>query len=235
MSHRAAHILNSPSLARLQCANNKQWRRNFRSTLLLLLVCCLGWSQMFVLASAFTDEEEGAPLDRQYTLFSDWVLMMDVRVLDRFLNYNGSTVHPITQVHVSCFVRDFKTGKWGGKQSYEDLWFHDGIAIGCHRYQELPVRSGSTGIIAIRPTKDGATQTKALDDAMLHLLLDVELINSVVSRVLLPLDICDNASSDLGAFNFYQAKMLTGGAVILLHLQSLPQGFDKYFTLKLPQ
>ncbi len=159
----------------------------------------------------------------------NWLISLNTTVLDHMLDYPGSLIHPITQIRVMYYIRDRRTQGWSKGQIYEDLWFSSGRPIGSRRYTSLPINSGSYGVMYLVRTKDCANQTKAIDDCVMRLYLDLMNLNCVLSSVVMPLEICDNAATDLGLFNFYRAKVLSGGRYLLLHFLSSPMSFDKYY------
>jgi hypothetical protein len=197
---------------------------------LAALTICL--SQLFVPTNALTDGSDFPTIDRRYTMGSDWVLSLNITKLNKMFVYPGSTLYPLIQVRVSYFTRDPNTHLWSSGQVYEDLWFHNGMPIGCKRYTRLPFKYGSYGVITLLPTQDGFEQTKSVDDTVLRLYMDLTRLNCIISSTVLPLAICDNAATELGYFNFYRATMVTAGTVILLHYVSTPQGFDNYYCFK---
>lgn len=198
---------------------------------ILLIALCLGacFSQLFFSGKATADETDFPAIEKRYVMGSDWLLTLNTTVLDRMLDYPSSLMHPITQIRVIYFTRDSRTNSWSKGRFYEDLWFSSGRPIGSRRYARLPFENGSYGAIYTVRTKDCGNQTKAIDDCVLRLFLDLSRAQCVISSVILPLEICDNAASDLGTFNFYPATLVTAGRCILLHFQSSPIGFDKYY------
>jgi len=211
----------------------KRCRKNVRTTrmtLFVVLSLAVCFSQLFVSGNAVADDTDFPAIERRFIMGADWVLSLNTTVLDHMLDYPSSLIHPITQIRVTYFTRDQRTQTWSKGQKYEDLWFSSGRPIGSRRYAQLPFANGSYGVIYVVRNKDCYNQTKALDDTILRLYLDLMRVSCVISSVVMPLEICDNAASDLGGFNFYHATIITAGRSILLHFQSSPIKFDQYFV-----
>lgn len=204
--------------------------RAYRSTGLITFALLLSLTQFVFTLTAFAGELDMPAIEKRYLMGSDWVLVMNTSTLEKMLDYPSSQIHPITQVRIVYFLRDRETQNWGQGKLYEDLWFAPGgRPIGSRRYARLPFQMGSYGVIYAARSKDCFNQTRALDDTVLRLYLDLNRLSCVIASVVLPQEICDNAASDLGTFNFYPATMITAGRAILLHFQSSPIAYDKYF------
>lgn len=196
------------------------------------LLLCFGViaAQLFDCRPVNADETEFPPIERRFVMGSSWLISLHTSTLDNLLNYPGSAIHPVTQVRVMFFTREARSQNWGKGKIYEDLWFTSGKPIGCRRHMSLPIQPGSYGTIYVARTKDCASQTKALDNTILRLFVELYRGNSIITSVVLPAEICENASTDLGSFNFLQAAIITTGRTMMLHFQSSPMGFDRYFT-----
>lgn len=205
-------------------------RRCWHVMTVLMLVVGIISIQFSGFQSVRAEEEEFPTIETRFTLGLDWLITLNTTTMDHMLNYPGSLIHPITQVRVTYFTFDGRKQTWSKGKIYQDLWFSNGRPVGCRRYTRLPFQNGSYGAIYVARTRDCVNQTRALDGTIVRLFLDLALNNSVISSVVLPLEICDNAASDLGSFNFYQATMITAGRLLMLHFQSYPRNFDKYFV-----
>jgi len=213
----------------------KRCRINVRIALtvfLVVLALSVCSAQLFVSSIAAADDTEfaGLGIEPRFTMGSDWVLTLTATVLDHMLDYPSSSLHPITQIRVTSYIRDQRTRGFSKGQIYEDLWFSNGRPIGSRRYMRLPFASGSYGVVHVVRNKDCYSQTKAFDDTILRLFLDLMRFRCVISTVVMPLEICDNAATDLGTFNFYHATVISTTRSILLHFQSSPMKFDKYYV-----
>jgi hypothetical protein len=207
-----------------------QTARAHRAIMLVALSFSVIVAQLFDCRKAFADEADFPPIERRFVSGSSWVLSLNTTTLDNLLNYPGSAIHPITQVRVFFYTRDPHSQNWGKGKLYEDLWFSSGKAIGCRRHINLPVQPGTYGTIYVARTKDCASQTKALDGTVVRLFVELYRSNSVITSVVWPAELCENASTDLGSFNFLQAAIISTGRILMLHFQSSPMGFDRYFT-----
>jgi len=173
-----------------------------------------------------------AQTDAEDSIFEgdEWVAYLNVRELKEFLNYKSSNLYPISVVKVTYKIRSPQTWEWQSLRNYEQLWYHDGYSVGVHRVEQLLVPPESCGDLVIEPTVDAPLQTKALDSAALRLYLDVALKSASTLRLFAPRDICQQISSDLSSFGFYPCSIIKAGVVgHILHVVSIPAGFDKYY------
>src|SRR5277367_22527 len=80
---------------------------------------------------------------------ADWVLHLNTEILEHYLQYKGTTLHPVAAVNVTYKLRDPHTAQFGEVRKYENLWFHQGHGIGVERYEHLKLPEGSHGIAIV--------------------------------------------------------------------------------------
>lgn len=155
-------------------------------------------------------------LDQRY----DWVLYLELNTMKGYLNYPSSQLWPMVSVKVSYRVnpRLAAAGTPNKAVPYEELWYHEGRPIGCRRYTTLPIKKGWQGAVCISPTPDAAVQSPALANSIVRLLLDVSLINNVLTVVLVPPQTTSLISNDLGRFKFFPTKDNSLNGASLIHL-----------------
>lgn len=175
------------------------------------------------------------PIDQEpaYQMSADWSFKLSARMLGTYMNYPTSRIRPILSISADFRQRNPISRKWGPSSRYEELWYHDESATGCKRNQVIPPLEGKYGVIEIADTEDSAAHTRALTDAVVRLLLDINLKDGCLTDLVVPLRLYDQCGSDLGSKYFYRAY--TGSAMdqmVLLHMISEPRKFDRYYRLR---
>jgi hypothetical protein len=211
---------------------NHLWRRDlfkaFPLAMLTLFSLCLGPARAEMAAP---DQEK--IMKKQF----QWIFYCDMDVLPQFMNYKGSPTHPIVRFVVT-FVR---TNAFMGRNTpaatpikYEELWYHDGQALGMKRYGDIfpgPMEQGAIYVRAMHGNDSVCMYTRDVADAIVRLTMDTYMKRSIMAGVFVPIDCFDQIASDLGFFNFFLMEVATGGIGenMTLHMQSYPKGKDKYF------
>ncbi len=167
----------------------------------------------------------------------DWVMTLSATEVPRFLQYKGSTLHPIISVKIAFKTRDPKTRLWSASSLYEDLWYHDGQPIGCRRDRDLSNIDGLYGDVFVLESDVAEYETRALMNAVVRIMLDLSLRNAMITNLVIPADLYNQCTSDLGHFGFYESQ--TGSArdtMVLLHVVATPPAhIRKYFRFRSKQ
>ncbi len=155
-------------------------------------------------------------MDRRY----DWVI--NIKVIDsNYLGYPGSKLKSLTKLAVSYRLNP-RFGEEAGKfVKYEDLWYHDGHAIGCRRLNELDIPATYEGAIRIIPSTAASSNSGAISGGIVRLLLDIGLKNCVLNAVFIPRDAYGTIINDLTRFNF-SSTVQVGTTPIKIPLYSNP-------------
>lgn len=202
------------------------YRRTAKALILLLLVCI----QTTVPAAAFEEEFSERGLD--YT--NDWVIYIDTTTKKEFLNYKGSQLNPISNLRVSYRrTPRHSEGFDPSPRKYEDLWYHQGRALGSRRYCSLNIDQNKRGIVIVRNSEDAAREPRAVANAIVKLTVELALKNIVCLGFMVPKDMYKDVVADLAHFGF-SAKNDTlklGGMQTSIYLCSNPSGLetDLYF------
>lgn len=163
-------------------------------------------------------------------LYSEYIIYITAKLQPQFLNYKGNNLKPMCEVRVTTKKRDYRSGGWEDRKEYENLWYGNGVPIGCRRFQPLPVRQQGSVVVIIEPTKDSPECTKAIANALVRVLLDIHVANGIFERAYIARDLCEKLTSDLGVMKFYPIQILsTRRTGALLHVVSAPAGFDTYY------
>jgi hypothetical protein len=160
-----------------------------------------------------------------------WVVTAHTKKLPNYLKYPGSQLCPLTQVRFSYYVKSSDAEK--GPSRWEDLWYHDGTPVGCHRYTELDL-GPNPGIGAVFvPASADDTDTRTLANALIRLSLDLTLRKCGGTPIVVPEDICQQLVTDFGAFGFHQ-RNVSSGYQLSIHLVSNPTKFDDFLYMDKP-
>jgi hypothetical protein len=171
-------------------------------------------------------------LEREF----DWGMFVDVRELRHYLNYPESQLSPLTnvQVHFRWFPRDDNFAKRKSRV-YEEFWYHHGSVIGSRRYNQLHIPAEKIGVVIVGRTKDSANdrdEITALANALLRVMIDLQLKQIVTSAVMVPMDNYDDVAGCLERYHFTRDPQLMQGRQMSIHLRSYPQGRDEYYFFK---
>jgi hypothetical protein len=179
-----------------------------------LLICALTWG---VPARAQESLIYGSDawLDQRY----DWVFYLNPKALPNYLNYPTSGLSPIVNMEVNYRIAPrLNQGNSNNQVHYEDLWYHDARAVGCRKYCKLPFKNEWQGAICVPATADATNHPGAIANAIIRLLLDVNLIKCTLVVVLAPPGqesvICDQ----LGQFKFFRTDDMSLDNSSSIHL-----------------
>lgn len=163
-------------------------------------------------------------------LYSQYVIYLTPKLQPQFLNYKDNQLKPLCEVRVTTKKRDYRSGGWEPRKEYENLWYGNGVPIGCRRFQPLPMRPQESCVVIIEPSKDAPECTKACANALVRVLLDIHVAGGIFERAYIQRDLCEKLTSDLGVMKFYPVQILsTTRTGALLHVVSQPAGFDTYY------
>ena len=162
----------------------------------------------------------------------DWAMFIEIPDSRHVLNYPGSQLHPLTKMRVN-----FRTfARSGGSEHrpqriYEELWYHKGKPIGSKRYNQLDIPAGKSGVIAVGSMNDQADEGQSVANALVRLLLDLQLKKISVCLVLVPEGCYDQVVTGLGRYSFLPESQIFSmdGAQMGIHLRSYPASKDQYF------
>jgi len=113
----------------------------------------------------------------------DWILQAQTGVSDTDFQHSSFTMKPIVKVAVSYFRANDDTHK----TAFEELWFHNGKAVGIARDRQLEMTAGQS--IAIRVLESPAAydpEHKAAANTIMRLILNILIQHDKVSYVQVP-------------------------------------------------
>ena len=121
-----------------------------------------------------------AKCDEENDEWQDWQILISCEKLEPYLNYEGSSLNPLTKVSVNFAQPVGSTIKL-----YEHLYYARRQVVGCKRkIREIGIKSGTAGILKIVALKPD--ETSAAANAALRILLDVSLHDCMVKSLTIP-------------------------------------------------
>jgi hypothetical protein len=161
-----------------------------------------------------------------------WALHLDAQPMNHYLNYSGSSLHPLTLVR--AYQKIFHPGSQPDVQMswYEDLWYHEGKPIGLRRENALVGTSEVHGVVVIGSpgTEQSAVRT-ALSNSAVRMIVDAQFKHFVVDSVMVPEKEFEAIKGDLGRYGFVARSDVSEGEQVSLHLRSYNGVKDEYLYL----
>ena len=189
------------------------------------IVCCLPVAADRIIP--FSDDW----FNRQY----DWTIYMSLSPMEKYLKYGGSAMNPIMRVPIEYRYspnRTFRKNYPLDRQKYEEIWYHDGKAVGLKRYLPMNLSSEEQGAMYITPNPKNGENVRELTNAMVRLVLDIYARRTILATIVVPQDYFENFASALTQYNFFKLTVVYPGGPgnnMSIHLVSEPQGIERYF------
>jgi hypothetical protein len=178
---------------------------------------------------------EAADPDDRMALMAElatWQMNVKAHLLKNYLSYKGSLINPVTEVEVDYRFRDRQTRQWVPFRKYETLWYSNGQAIGCKRFEQLAIQPGTEGHILIANSPQAAQRMDAVAGSVIRVFLDLDLKQADCSGVVLANDQFDAMASALGRYSFYPKRFISNEIGILLRVLSSTGEREKYFFFR---
>lgn len=179
-----------------------------------------------------TSEQELEKLNNMVPKHNSWAVTLNVRRLDKFLDYKGARLSPVVQVKASLAIRDDQSKNFDQTKLYEVFLFHKKTALGVSRKMAFSVPNNSQGTIIIDESADAERETSALCNAMLRILLDAHISGAAVS-VIAPESLCSPFEESLSSFRFREVSNVSADQRgIMLHVFTETRNFDHYYLFE---
>lgn len=202
--------------------------------LLLASILSFGFSGSSCFAS-ISEMSEDLPDDYLGTEFA-WVMVLNSSDAKYYLNYPGSKLSPLTKVAVRYRAFPQKSQSTiPTTTSYEDLWYKGEVPVGLRRYNDIAIPYLSNGAMIFCPAEDQPDLDKrasAIADAIVRLLVDVQLRMGVTALVLVPNEDYESVAAALTQFNFFPAGNGVTIQPINMRLRAYPAGKDQMLFLQ---
>lgn len=119
-------------------------------------------------------------IDKPY----DWTIEIKTEKLERHFEYEGSTLRPICKAD----IRYFPVNDEDNKKDYEEVWFHNGKALGLERKHKFDLTEGEGVAIKVKTKTDDPDieEVRAAADAISLTYLDSYLNRNPVVTVIVP-------------------------------------------------
>jgi hypothetical protein len=195
----------------------------------LTFVCALPRSSS---ARSSDDQITDDYLDR----LNEWVLYVDASSLKDCVDYRGSTLNPMTNVHVvfRLIQKPYRPKIDPSPQPYEDLWYHNGTPVGCRRHRQLAAGNNALGVIVVRDSAEVAQHTEAIANAIARLMVELYENERPCTAVIVPLSIYNRLGDDLSQCRFYKkAQPKDLYRQVHIHMLSNPRKLDNWFFFEL--
>lgn len=164
----------------------------------------------------------------------DWIIYVDLDKVDRYLKYPGSTMPGITRVLMDYRLCPRPRNKELNmdRVKYEDIWYQNGTAVGCRRYQDLVIPFQEQGCLYVKPDPLVQPSIKAITNAIIRTILELYAKKLIVTSICVPKDSFNDFASALGQMNFFRLDVAVPGGPgenMSIHVITNPMGFERYF------
>ena len=162
----------------------------------------------------------------------DWAMYLDARTVDHYLNYTGSTLHPLMRARIRYryFARRLGPAKWPAR-TYDELWYHDGKPVGMRRYGQLKIDPRDIGTVIIGFSDNRVNSSLAITDALVRLLVEMQFQRAVVSVVVVPAEQYSQILANLQLYHITTEMPRRRGPQMSIHFRSDPPGQEHYLYL----
>jgi hypothetical protein len=117
-----------------------------------------------------------------------WVVRVKAKELDNYLNFKGSRLLPVAKASIDYSET---SGEVTRAESYEDLYYSNKHAIGCHRYRPLDLTALTRGEIHVVCSSASAmreSEAYAIANAVERVFLDLYARNCLTLHIIVPHD-----------------------------------------------
>ncbi|MDZ4731732.1 MAG: hypothetical protein SH820_17520 [Xanthomonadales bacterium] len=161
-----------------------------------------------------------------------WAMYIDSCEVNHYLNYPGSSLHPLTKVRIRYryFPHDGRPVNWPAK-TYDEFWYHDGKPVGLRRNAEINLNKNDIGVIVIGQAADHFNSISSTSDALVRLLVNLQLQRAVVGAVIVPPDQYDPLLANLERYGFSSTMKQVSGPQMKIHLRCDSGSRETYLCL----
>lgn len=184
-------------------------------TMLCSMLACLAQSSTELDPCGTPDSSQ-----RQGPSSAEWVIKSQIEAAPKMFEHECFKTRSLVKASVDYF----ENGKEARKTAYEDLWFHEGHALGLERKASFAVPQDKSVDIEIKSSPcPSLVENKAAAGAIMRLALDLKINNDHIHQVTVPYNAFNDISAVLQSRNF---RLLPAGqetpaeASIVLNLQA---------------
>jgi hypothetical protein len=209
-----------------------------RTTRFLRLMVSVMAAITLVVASPSARADQGGTsyeriLARQY----EWVFYTDMEIVPKYMQYKGSTMNPIIRFAVTYQLTRPTSRRMSDPPppgiKYEEIWYHDGKAIGLKRYNQIYPGPLQQGAIYFRSNDDVnlCDYPREMCNCCIRLMMDTYAKRSIMAGAMVPMQCFDIFGTYLQYYNFFTLDEASGGKGenMSLHVNTYPRGREKYY------
>ncbi len=201
------------------------------SAALFLALCCLWFVCPLASFAEFNSNLNADYLEREF----EWAMFVETRDLKQYLNYEGTSLHPLTKVWIHW--RDYRRsdttlGAAKPSQVYEELWYYRTTPVGSRRHINPTVSGGRVGAVVLGKTNGSATQAAVATNVALRTIIDLELKDTTTGALMVAAEDYDLVAQNLAAYGFYQKETPSSGKHMSITLRAYPGGRDERLYLR---
>ncbi len=171
-------------------------------------------------------------IDKPY----DWTVEVKTEKMERHFEYEGSTLKPVSRAN----IRYYPMADEDNKIDYEDIWFHNGKALGLERKHKFELNEGDGIAIKVSHKTDSpdAEEIKAAADAISLVYLDSYLHRNPIVTVIVKNPVFHDISNALQEQHWEILPEVTDTALdaqVIMHLQSEDGETKQTFKYQSPE
>lgn len=160
-------------------------------------------------------------LGQQY----DWAVFIEVKNVSHYLNYSGTTLHPLTKVRI--YFRQFKgLAEPSTSKLCEEIWYYKSIPIGSRCLLAPAAGRGTYGALVIGNQDGTMNHAAAATDAAMRMMIDLLASKAATAAMIVPLNSYENVVRELCAYGFTEHKLPGTGKHMSVVLRSFPESKD---------
>ncbi len=165
----------------------------------------------------------------------DWTVEIKTEKLERQFEYQGSTLKPVSRAN----IRYYPMSDEDNKVDYEDVWFHNGKALGLERKHKFELEEGEGVAIKVLHKTESPEQEeiKAAADAISLIYLDSYLHKNPVVTVIVKNPVFHDISNALQDQQWQPLPDVSDQALdaqVILYLQSEDGSSKQTFKYQSP-
>lgn len=208
--------------------------RKHLSVLIGLIGLVLGTS-IPAFAEIIRTDNDNEYLQREF----DWAMFLDLQEQPHLLNYQSSSLNPLTKVQINfkpCSRGKGERAPKNNSQIYEELWYKKTIPIGSKRHFTFDSLPHEQGIIVLRKIGTAPERVQIAVNSVMRLMLDLQQKKMPVAVVAVPLEQYDRIASAIEYYRFSRVSLNTetqmSGKQFSIRLQSYPTARDERYFLQ---
>lgn len=169
----------------------------------------------------------------------DWAMFLDLQEQSHLLKYQSSSLNPLTKVQINfkpCSRGKGEKAPKGNSRIYEEIWYKRTIPLGSKRHFIFDNAPHEQGILVLRSIGAAPERVQIAVNAIMRLLIDLQIKRMPVAVVAVPLEHYDRVASAFEYYRFAKVSLDTetkmSGKQFHIRLQSYPTARDERYFLQ---